>query len=185
MFSQHISRREGRSPTWDKHPFLQMPGHAWSRLHHLPLTLRNPTQLFWSPSAAGRGSEAAPFPYSAGCQRAQALPKDVILFLQAIKPFTLQAASCLQLSHAWPRATSGPKKKNKSCVHLDANKRVFLKGLLLEFVVVSRGRASIRALPDNRQRAAGTSLPGAHHKQPQASPGREHFKICQKTHSTC
>lgn len=60
--------------------------------------------------AAGRGSKAAPFPYWAACQRAQALPKDVILFLRAIKPFALQAAPCLQLSHAWPCATSGLKK---------------------------------------------------------------------------
>lgn len=37
-------------------------------------------------------SRALPFPYSAGCQQAQALPKDVILFLQAIKPLTLRAA---------------------------------------------------------------------------------------------
>lgn len=73
----------------------------------------SPTQLFWSPSATGSASGALPFPYSAGCQGAQALPKDVILFLQAIKPFTPQAASSLQLSHAWPRAISGLKKKKK------------------------------------------------------------------------
>jgi len=60
-----------------------------------------------------RASRALPFPHSAGCQRAQALPKDVILLLRAIKPFALQAASSLQLSHAWPRAISGLK---KTCV---------------------------------------------------------------------
>lgn len=55
-------------------------------------------------------SRALPFPYSAGCQQAQALPKDVILFLQAIKPLTLQAALSLQLSHAWPHASPALKK---------------------------------------------------------------------------
>lgn len=104
-----IARHDRRSPTWDKHAFLWMAGHAQSCLHRLPLP--NPTQLFWSPSATGGASGALPFPYSAGCQGAQALPKDVILFLQAIKPFTPQAASSLQLSHAWPRAISGLKKK--------------------------------------------------------------------------
>lgn len=58
----------------------------------------------------GRASRALPFPYSASCQKAQALLKDVILFLQVIKPFALQAASSLQLSHAWPRAIPGLKK---------------------------------------------------------------------------
>lgn len=80
--------------------------------------------------------------------------------------------TCLALCHLWP--------EKKSCVHLDANKRVFLKGLLLEFIVVSRGRASTRALPDNRQGAAGTSLPGAHHKQPQASQAEHALSFARK-----
>ena len=152
-----ISRHDRRSPTWDKHPFLQMAGHAWSCLHRLPLTQPNPI-ILESQRHGERASGALPFPYSAGCQKAQALPKDVILFLQAIKPFALQAASSLQLSHAWPRAISGLK---KNLCSLDANKRLFLKGLLVEFIAVPRGRAGTAALPDNRQGAAGTSLPSA------------------------
>lgn len=73
----------------------------------------SPTQpnYFGVPAPRGESEQGfLPFPYSAGCQQAQALPKDVILFLQAIKPFALQAASSLQLSHAWPRAISGLKK---------------------------------------------------------------------------
>lgn len=79
-------------------------------LHRLPLTLRSPIIL---ESRHHGESGALPFAYSASCQGAQALPKDVILFLQVIKPFTLEAAPSLQLSHAWHAAIPGL----KTCVH--------------------------------------------------------------------
>lgn len=83
-----------------------MPGAVCITPH---LTLPNPI-ILESQRHRERASRALPFPYSAGCQKAQALPKDLILFLQVIKPFTPQAASSLQLSHAWPSAISGLKK---------------------------------------------------------------------------
>lgn len=79
-------------------------------LHRLPLTLPSPIIL---ESQHHGESGALPFAYSASCQGAQALPKDVILFLQVIKPFTLEAAPSLQLSHAWHAAIPGL----KTCVH--------------------------------------------------------------------
>lgn len=49
-----------------------------SCLHLLPLTRPNPIIL---ESRRHGESGALPFPYWAGCQSAQPLPKDVILFL--------------------------------------------------------------------------------------------------------
>lgn len=56
-----ISRPDGRSPTRDKHPFLQMAGHAWSCFHRLPPS-PHPNPIILESQRHGESKQGSTFP---------------------------------------------------------------------------------------------------------------------------